>query len=175
MTRDYEGKIGIGQMIFCLLALATLFVPFALSTNELAASSFDKIATAQANYLGDFSQLLSFSLTIPEGISVIIYIFYGIVGVTLALTILMLFLRNELIRQILRILSIFTGFIMIAIFLINLFTIAGFFAYYMNGNFGDKLIVDCMTEEGLIFFLAITIMSAVGMVKYFSSFFGKSY
>ena len=64
---------------------------------------------------------------------------------------------------------------MIAIFIVNLLTVAGFFAYYMNGGFGDELIFDCITEQGLLFFLGVTVMSAVGMVKYFSSFFGKSY
>ena len=175
MTRDYEGKLGIGQMFFCILALATLFVPFALSTMTFAVSSFDNIATAQSNYLTAFVQLLSFSITLPSAISYVIYLFYGIVGITFLFTLIMMFMKNELVRQTLRLISVIIGFVMIAIFLINLLTVAGFFTFYMNGGFGNELIVDCITEKGLLFFLALTFMSAIGMIKYFSSFFGKSY
>jgi hypothetical protein len=181
MTKDYEGKIGIGQMIFCLVALATLFIPFAFATNSSALDNLmpfgDSVITkAQANYLSAFISLLSFSVEIPSEVSYLIYAFYGIVGLTLLLTLLMLFLRNEPVRQLLRGLSIFTGFIMLAIFLVNLFTCAGFFSYFMGDGAEENIqLVECITEKGLIFFLALTFMSALGMIKHFSSFFGKTY
>ena len=181
MTKDYEGKIGIGQMIFCLIALATLLIPFAFATNSSALNNLmpigdSEISKAQTNYLSAFISLLSFSIAVPSAVSYLIYAFYGIVGLTLLFTLLMLFLKSEPVRQLLRTLSVFTGFIMMAIFLINLCTCAGFFSYYLNNGFGgDALIVECITEHGLIFFLAVTFMSALGMVKHFSSFFGKSY
>lgn len=183
MAKDYEGKIGIGQLLFCLIALATLLIPYTLDPMIF---SFDKIMPignsvineAQNNYIAEFFSTLSFP--VPEAIYqvtvYVVYAFYGIVALTLFLTLVMMLLRNEPLRQILRALSIIAGLLMLAIMLVHLVTVAGFFTYYLNGKFGEgALIFDCITNQGLLFFLGITVFSALGMVKHFSSFFGKSY
>lgn len=185
MRRDYEGKIGIGQTFFCLLVAATLLIPFAISTMSFAAFNIMPIgdsllSNTQSLYVTAFFTTLSAADKIPDFVYTatpyVLYVFYGLEGLTLFLTIIMFFWKNEAVRIILRTLSILASFVMMAVFFINLLTVAGFFTYFFSGGFGeDALIVDCMMEQGLFFFLGVTFLSALSAIKHLTSFFGKSY
>ena len=185
MAKDYEGKIGIGQLILCLLAAATLCIPYVLEPqmeftfNRIMPIGNSAVSADQGIYLMAILEQIGVASSIPEGIFKIlpytIYAFYGIIAFDLVFTLLMMILRNELIRQILRALSILLGLALIALFLINLLTVAGFFANYLSGGFGGSEIFDCIKNNGLLFFTGLTVFSFICMIKQFSSFFGMSY
>lgn len=187
MTKDYEGKLGFGQLFFCLLAAATLFIPYALepsinfSFNNIMPIANSVITSTQATYVGSFlTGTVGLSGTIMEIINTIVpysvYIFYGIIAFDLLFTLILMILRNEIVRQIVRLLSVLLGFVMLIASIFLIVTVVGFFTYYLNNGFGEgKAIFDCIKNNGLLFFAGIAVFSFIGTIKQFSSFFGKSY
>ena len=183
--KDYEGKIGIGQLILCLLAAATLCIPYVLEPqmiftfNQVMPIGNSVVSVDQSAYLAAIFETLNVASRIPEAVTNILpyalYVFYGIIAFNILFTILMMFLRNEIMRQLLRALSILFGFVLILVSVVNLLTIAGFFSKYLAGGFGDSAIFDCIKNNGLIFFVGLTVFSFICMIKQFSSFFGTSH
>lgn len=185
MAKDYEGKIGIKQLILCLLAAATLCIPYVLEPqmeftfNRIMPIGNSAVSADQGTYIMAILDTIGIVSSIPEAVFELlpytIYAFYGIIAFDIFFTLLMMILRNEIIRQILRALSIFLGFVLIVLSLLNLLTVAGFFARYLSGGFGDSEIFDCIKNNGLLFFLGLTVFSFICMIKQFSSFFGMSH
>lgn len=185
MTKDYEGKLGIGQLILCLFAAATLVIPYTFepmvfSFNNIMPIGDSVITATQNTYISAFLETLGLSAVIPEAIFNIIpytiYAFYGIIAFDILFTIILMIFRVEIFRIIVRALSILLGFATLAVFLVSLVTTAGFFTYYLSGGFGEgAVIIDCIKNNGLLFFLGVTVFSIIVTVKQFSSFFGKSY
>lgn len=185
MAKDYEGKIGIGQLILCLLAAATLCIPYVLEPQmeftfkRIIPIGDSAVSADQGAYITAIAETLGIASSIPEAIFNMlpysIYAFYGIIAFDLVFTLLMMILRNEILRQILRALSILLGFVLLVLALVNLLTVAGFFAKYLSGGFGEIEIFDCIKNYGLLFFLGLTVFSFICMIKQFSSFFGTSH
>lgn len=185
MSRIYEGKIGFGQLLLCLIAAATICIPFAIypqiefAFNHLLPIGENIVSTSQTTYLTSILESLSILSAIPESLFNIfkyaLYAFYGIIAFDILFTLIMMVLRNEIVRQILRALSFFFGFILIIVTIISFLTIAGFFTTYNAGGFGDAALLDCIKNNGLFFFLGLAIFSFICMIKQFSSFFGMSY
>lgn len=186
MSKDYEGKIGIGQLILCLVAAATLFIPLAIEPSVIFAFSkitpiggTSEIALMQTTYSQALFETLNLYEKIPatffELLPYSIYAFYGILAFDILFTLILMVLRSEILRQIVRAVSILFGFIMIIIMLASIPAVAGFFTHFMRDGFGDRLIFDCIINEGLLYFFGLFFLSIIVMVKQFSSFFGKSY
>ena len=185
MARDYEGKIGIGQLLLCLFAAATLFIPYVFDPqieftfNRIMPIGNSFVSADQSVYILAIFEKLGIAAAVPEAIFKIlpytIYVFYGIIAFDIVFTLFMMVLRNEIVRQSLRALSIFFGFVLFILFIVNLSAVAGFFAKYLSGGFGDTPIIDCIKNNGLLFFLGLTVFSLICMIKQFSSFFGTSH
>ncbi len=186
MTKDYEGKIGIGQLLFCLIAAATLFIPFAFepsinfSFNNIMPFGDSVITAAQATYINSFAATVGIPESVMEIVNTIapysVYAFYGIIAFDLLFTLILMVLRNEIVRQIVRIFSVLFGFVMLLANVYLILTVAGFFMYYFNNGFGEgQPIFDCMKNNGLFFYFGVMVFSFIGTIKQFSSFFGKSY
>ena len=186
MSKDYEGKIGIGQLILCLIAAATLLIPVAIEPAVIFAvnkitpiGTTSEVAAVQITFSRAVFEALNMVDKIPEpffnSLPYAMYGFYGIVAFDLLFTLILMVLRSEILRQIARAVSIFLGFIMIFITLAFIPAIAGFFTYFMQGGFGDALIFDCIKNGGLLFFAGLFIMSIVVTTNQFSSFFGKTH
>ena len=185
MAKDYEGKLGIGQLILCLLAAATLCIPYVLEPqieftfNRILPIGNSAVSADQGTYLLAIFDKIGITASIPESVFKIlpysIYAFYGIIAFDLFFTLVMMILRNEIIRQVLRVFSVLLGFVLIALVLVNLLTVAGFFVNYLAGGFGEREIMDCIKNSGLLFFAGLAVFSFICMIKQFSSFFGMSY
>ena len=185
MAKDYEGKIGIGQFILCLLAAATLCIPYVLEPqmeftfSRIMPIGNSAVSADQGTYIAAIMETLGIASSIPETVFKLlpytIYAFYGIIAFDLVFTLFMMILRNEIIRQILRAFSILLGFVLLALVLVNLLTVAGFVTNYLSGGFGEREIMDCIKNSGLLFFLGLAIFSFICMIKQFSSFFGTSH
>lgn len=186
MTKDYEGKIGIGQLIFCLIAAATLVIPFTFdpsinfSFNNIMPIGNSVITSIQATYIGSFATTVGIPDSVMEIINTVapysVYAFYGIIAFDLLFTLILMVLRNEIVRQIVRTFSILLGIVMLLASIFIIASVVGFFTYYMNNGFGEgQAIFDCMKNNGLFFFAGVAIFSFIGSIKQFSSFFGKSY
>ncbi|MEG9429568.1 MAG: hypothetical protein VZQ61_01370 [Christensenellaceae bacterium] len=185
MSRDYEGKIGIGQLLLCLLAAATLCIPYMLEPqmeftfNRIMPIGDSAVSADQGAYLMAILEQIGIASAIPETIFKMlpytIYAFYGIIAFDIVFTLFMMILRSEIIRHLLRALSILLGLALLVLALVNLLTVAGFFAKYLSGGFGEREIFDCIKNNGLLFFIGLTVFSFICMAKQFSSFFGTSH
>lgn len=186
MSKDYEGKIGIGQLILCLFAAATLLIPIVIEPSLVFAfekimpiGTTSEIAAMQTKFIQSIFEAANIYDKLPAEIFSIlpysIYAFYGIVAFDLVFTLFIMISRSEILRQILRAFSIFLGFVLLIIVLANVPAIAGFFTCYFNNGFGDKLIFECIKNEGFLFFLGFFVLAVIVMINQFSSFFGKTY
>ena len=186
MVKYYEGKIGIGQLILCLVAAATLFIPVVIEPSIVFAfnkiipiGTTSEIAVMQTTFVQSLFETAHLSDKIPTALFDIlpysIYAFYGIIAFDILFTLVLMIARSEILRQILRAFSILLGFILLIITIASIPAIAGFFTYYFNNGFGDVLIFDCIKNEGLIYFVGLFALSFIVTIKQFSSFFGKTY
>ena len=185
MAKDYEGKIGLAQLFLCLLAAATLAIPLAFEPeldfafNHVMPIAESDINAIQITFIQAFLETLNLTSLVPESvfeiIPYVIYAFYAVLAFDIFFTLVMMILRNEIMRIILRAISVLLGFVMLAVFLVSLVSVAGFFTYYLNDGFGDgALIFDCIKNSGFLFFLGVTLFSIITAIKQFSSFFGMT-
>lgn len=186
MTKDYEGKIGIGQLFLCLLAAATLAIPFVFEPqidfafNSIMPIGENAITALQSSYFSALMNTVGVAEYIPETVNEFLpytlYVFYGILAFDIFFTFVLMILRIEVLRVLIRALSVLLGFATLAVFLVSLATTAGFFTFYIDGGFGEgAMIFDCIKNFGLPYFFGVTVFSIIVTVKQFSSFFGKSY
>ena len=186
MSKYYEGRISAGPIILCLFALATLFIPLAIEPNIIfpfskimPISNTSDLCVLQANFSFVVFDALSIADQIPAEVfnylPYTIYAFYGIVLFDLLFSIILLIIRSEVLRQIIKAISIILGIAMIIVTLASILPIAGFFTYYLSGGFDGALIFDCIKNQGLLYFVGFFIFALIIMIKQFSSFFGKSY
>lgn len=183
MTKDYEGKLGIGQLIFCIIAAATLLIPFTIEPIEFSFNHIMPIAKSEINGIQNFYLLALFdTIGITEAIPQVIYdilpyalyAFYGILAFDIVFALLLMIIRNEVMRVIFRAISVLLGFIMLAANIVMLATVAGVITYYLK-YVSETPIFEFLKNSGVFFFLGVMIFSLIGTVKQFSSFFGKSY
>ncbi len=184
MTKDYEGKLGIGQIIFCIIAAATLLIPFTIDPMEFSFNHIMPIAESDINvwqnaYISILFDIAGIADKIPQIIYDIIpygfVAFYGILAFNIVFALLMMIIRNEVMRAILRAISVLLGFVMLAVNLVMLASVAGVFANYFKNLAGSGApIFDYLKNSGVIYFLGVMVFSLIGMVKQFSSFFGKT-
>ena len=184
MAKNYEGKIGIGQLFFCIIAAATLFIPITFDPEmTFAYKTLLPVAEGDATfiqllYLGNVFSAFS----IPELPTIVnqlipyaVYAFYAVVAYDFVFILLLMIIRVDGLRKLFRFFGILLGFVMLAAFIVSLATVVGFVLAYIGGAFGDGVgIIDSAKNGGALFFLGVTIMSLVGTIKQFSSFFGRS-
>lgn len=191
MAKDYEGKIGIGQIIFCIFAAATLFIPFVMDPEIIFTYKFllpteeypfasNIVTLSQLGFVNSVFSLAGISEAVPEIVFQIlpytVYAFYAIVAFDLLFVILLLILRFEGFRKTLRAFSILFGFVMLILMIVFLASVVGFFTLYASGAYGEGAeIFACIKNTGVIYFFGLFVFALIGMIKQFSSFFGKSY
>lgn len=185
MTKDYEGKLGIGQIIFCIIAAATLLIPFTIDPMEFSFNHIMPIAESDINvwqsefYLPALYEVIGITDKVPQVINDIIpyafVAFYGILAFDIVFALLMMIIRNEAMRVILRAISVLLGFVMLAVNLVMLASVAGVATYYLKyvADSGTP-IFDFLKNSGVFFFFGVMVFSLIGMVKQFSSFFAKT-
>nr|MBO4518314.1 hypothetical protein [Clostridia bacterium] len=184
MAKDYEGKLGIGQIIFCIIAAATLCIPFIIDPMEFSYDHILPIAESDINFWQDgYIHVLFETVGIADKIPQVIYdiipyafvAFYGILAFDIVFALLMMIIRNEVMRVLVRTISVLLGFVMLAVNVVMLATVAGVFANYFKyvSDTGTP-IFDYLKNSGVIFFAGVMIFSLIAMVKQFSSFFGKT-
>ncbi|MBO4251441.1 MAG: hypothetical protein J5911_02130 [Clostridia bacterium] len=186
MSNNYEGKLGVGQLIFCLFAFATLLIPLTLDPslvfafNEITPiGTTSGVALIQTGFITALFDIIKLSSVLtPEILNLLpysIYAFYAIVAFDLVFGIILMMARVESLRIILKVISVLLGFVMLAVTIISLMPVVGFFAQYFSGAFGEALIIDCIKNTGIMYFFGFMIFSLILMICQFSSFFGKSY
>lgn len=184
MTKDYEGKLGIGQIIFCIIAAATLLIPFTIDPMEFSFNHIMPIAESDINvWQNAYINILFDTVGIADKIPQVIYdiipyglaAFYGILAFDIVFALLMMIIRNEVMRVLLRAISVLLGFAMLAVNLVMLASVAGVATYYLKyvADSGTP-IFDFLKNSGVFFFFGVMVFSLIGMVKQFSSFFAKT-
>lgn len=184
MSKNYKGKIGLFQLFICLLAAATLFIPYVIEPQmEFAYTRLLPIANSELNAAQDvFIRALLSAADITEKIPEIvftllpycIYVFYLIVVIDVICSLLLMLLRNEPLRIILRVISVILGLALLVIFVVNLATVTGFLAYFVEDGFGENAkIFDCVKNQGFLYFLGLCLFSYVMMKRHVLSFYCK--
>ncbi|MBP5465982.1 MAG: hypothetical protein J6Y43_00255, partial [Clostridia bacterium] len=99
--------------------------------------------------------------------------FYGILAFDIVFAILLMIIRSEVLRVLLRTISVLLGLVMIAVNIVMLATVAGVFtSYFRSGT--EMPIFDYIKNSGVIFFFGVMLFSLIAAKKQFSSFFGKT-
>ena len=184
MVKEYQGKLGIGQAFFCIIAIATLAIPFALDpmvfTFNLA------MPIGGPNYITNIQEMFvsavidGFAIQdyVPEIVTQLLpyslYAFYAVIAYDFLFIILLMILRFDGLRVFFRIIGVLLGFVLLAVAIIALATVVGFVMYYLAGDFGDGAsILDCIKNNGVLFYLGVTIFAFIATGKQFFSFFGR--
>lgn len=168
----------VWAIIFCLIAIATIFVPYMVSSEvkltftALPLVGDGKIMEILNNQVFGLNSLfsasgLAISTTTLETVSTVvqivcIYGFYGIVAFHLLFSLLVLITRVNTIRVIGKVFSIIFGLVMVIIFLCELAVLI-------------LLIVNCISadgfyyllDNGIIYFIVLTIFSFALIIQQF--------
>lgn len=175
-----------GTLVWALIGIATLFVPFAIYEEGILfshsvmpfISSNETMITLEStalNVLGAFSLFgLELSTEIFELISTIsfygIYVFYGIFAFDFLFSFILLIFGGEILRKIAKIISIIAGIAMIILVLSFLLNVIGTINVGIAAQIG---ILEVIKTGGTIFYLAGFIFSLMFIKKQFSWFAKK--
>ena len=184
MSRVYEGKTGVGQIIFCIIAAATVMIPVIIAENITFAYQWlpiigdGSIIGANTLYFETFMQKIGLDVSSYGSILDTIkeycfHAFYGIIAFDFLFALIQAFLRSEVLRKILKFISVLLGFVMLILTVVFAASVAGFIFQAID-NGGENL-AESIMESGAIYLFVMFFFAFIAMFKQFGSFFGKSY
>lgn len=191
-VKNVNLKQCVGTIIFALVSLCVLFIPFTFGAAGINCSykafisdesGVNLITVASANALEGFLSVAKITeQSTIEIISQILYYgeraYFVILAADILFALLLIFTRSQILRLIFKIISILFGFAMLAVFASNIIYIAGIAGGFICStdlmDMGMEAVMSILETSGILFALGTMLFSAFLVKKQFK-WFAKLY